>query len=435
MKKILSVLLASLLLLSTSATAFAMETETNADNWLVSANQHQIIHNAKIAAETGQNVTLTTKILSDLSDNHFELVEVGDTGYMIFDPQSGKYLEEALDSPSPYLGLSENLYYFGPLNYYQLSGDKFVHTVIHNEYDMSFAECRSLQSAFDTALQNSRTQKDTEVLALMQTNLNSRASVNRLQSHFSARATNKYIPNYKYIKNAIYPANENNTCGYTAACLILNYWHKVKGNVIDSSFLDSNGNLKTTGNTLQDKLLSYGKSNSSWGLTIRDVLIDYCNEYGVAATSTYYVTNFDIFAEVGRNRPVIVFGYFPDSPGQVQSRGKVFHAVTAYGTSTSGLSCYQSYREGKYTKEEYVQLRKTNQELLADLENQISDLQEKAANQEPDTEEKIEQLTQYSMLEQYDGDVLSNIIDKVLIYNDKDIEVVFKGENFIRNAV
>ena len=30
--------------------------------------------------------------------------------------------------------------------------------------------------------------------------------------------------------------------------------------------------------------------------------------------------------------------------------------------------------------------------------------------QEPDTEEKIEQLTQYSMLEQYDGDVLSNII-------------------------
>ena len=147
----------------------------------------------------------------------------------------------------------------------------------------------------------------------------------------------KYIPNYKYIKNAIYPANENNTCGYTAACLILNYWHKVKGNVIDSSFLDSNGNLKTTGNTLQDKLLSYGKSNSSWGLTIRDVLIDYCNEYGVAATSTYYVTNFDIFAEVGRNRPVIVFGYFPDSPGQVHSRGKVFHAVTAYGTSTSGL--------------------------------------------------------------------------------------------------
>ena len=31
--------------------------------------------------------------------------------------------------------------------------------------------------------------------------------------------------------------------------------------------------------------------------------------------------------------------------------------------SNSTVSCYQSYREGKYTKEEYVQLRKTNQEL------------------------------------------------------------------------
>lgn len=115
---------------------------------------------------------------------------------------------------------------------------------------------------------------------------------------------------------------------------------------------------------------------------------------------------------------------------------KVYMCKAEYDRiSNSTVSCYQSYREGKYTKEEYVQLRKTNQELLADLENQISDLQEKVANQEPDAEEKIEQLTQYSMLEQYDGDVLSNIIDKVLIYNDKDIEVVFKGENFIRNAV
>ena len=62
-------------------------------------------------------------------------------------------------------------------------------------------------------------------------------------------------------------------------------------------------------------------------------------------------------------------------------------------------------------------------------------MQDKAANPEPDVEEKIEQLTQYSMLEQYDGDVFSNIIDKVLIYNDRDIEVVFKGGNFIQNAV
>ena len=80
----------------------------------------------------------------------------------------------------------------------------------------------------------------------------------------------------------------------------------------------------------------------------------------------------------------------------------------------------------------------SNEDLIRELKaeyDRISDLQDKAAKPEPDAEEKIEQLTQYSMLEQYDGDVLSNIIDKVFIYNDKDIEIVFKGENFIRNAV
>ena len=79
-------------------------------------------------------------------------------------------------------------------------------------------------------------------------------------------------------------------------------------------------------------------------------------------------------------------------------------------------------QRGKVHKGRICAAEKNNQELLADLENQISDLQDKAAKPEPDAGEKIEQLTQYSMLEQYDGDVLSNIIDKMLIYNDRDIE-------------
>lgn len=342
MKKLSSILLAVIMLLSLSMTAFAADLSTEEGNSVATINQHQLIHNAKIAAETGEsNVSTTIKILSDLNGNHFELIELGEQGYMIFDAESGKYLEEALESPSPYLGLSDNLYYFGPLNYYQLVDGKFVHTVFPDEYEISYNEGLTAQSAFDTALQRSRLQKDTEMLALMELTPNSAASRNSIQAQISAQstqATNDYIPNYGYIKNAVYPPNESGTCGYTAACLILNYWHKVEGNVINSAFLDSNGNLLTGSNdyTLQDKLLSYGDSASSWGLTIRDVLIDYCNEYGVAATSTYYVTNFDIFAEIGRDRPVIVFGYFPNNPTQV-TRGNVFHAVTAYGTSTSGL--------------------------------------------------------------------------------------------------
>jgi len=342
MKRLSSILLAVIMLLSLSMTAFAADLSTEEGNSVATINQHQLIHNAKIAAETGEsNVSTTIKILSDLNGNHFELIELGEQGYMIFDAESGKYLEEALESPSPYLGLSDNLYYFGPLNYYQLVDGRFVHTVFPDEYEISYNEGLTAQSAFDTALQRSRLQKDTEMLALMELDPNSAVSRNSIQTQISTQstqATNEYIPYYSYIKNAVYPPNVNDTCGYTAACLILNYWHKVEGNVINSAFLDSNGNLLTGSNdyTLQDKLLSYGNSASSWGLTIRDVLIDYCNEYGVAATSTYYVTNFDIFAEIGRDRPVIVFGYFPNNPTPV-TRGSVLHAVTAYGTSTSGL--------------------------------------------------------------------------------------------------
>lgn len=160
MKKISSIILAIVMLLSMNFTAFAAENTTEDEVSFYDVNQHQNIHDAKIAAEIGQrNITSTTiKLLSDFRGNYFELIEVGECGYMIFDPQSGKYLEEAIDSPSPYLGLSHNLYYFGPLNYYQLLNGRFVHTVISDEYDMSY----------------------TEVLALMQMNLNSTASNNRL---------------------------------------------------------------------------------------------------------------------------------------------------------------------------------------------------------------------------------------------------------------
>lgn len=342
MKKVLSTLLAAIMMLSLSIPAFAADLSTEEGNSVANITQHQVIHNAKIAAETGEsNVSTTVKILSDLNGNQFELIELGEQGYMIFDAESGKYLEEALESPSPYLGLSDNLYYFGPLNYYQLVDGKFIHTVFPDKYEISYDEGISVQSAFDTALQRSRLQKDTEMLALMELNPNSATSRESIQARISAqsaKAKNEYIPSYSYIKDAVYPPNEEGTCGYTAACLILNYWHNVEGDVIDSAFLDSNGDLLTGSDdyTLQDKLLSYDGSASSWGLTIRDVLIDYCNEYGVSATSTYYVTNFDIFAEIDRGRPVIVFGYFPNDPTPV-TRGKVFHAVTAYGTSTSGI--------------------------------------------------------------------------------------------------
>lgn len=179
-----------------SITAFAAEPSPEESISLSTINQHKSIHNAKISAKTGiPHITTAIKILSDLNGDQFELIELGEQGYMIFDPKSGKYLEEALDSPSPYLGRTENLYYFGPLNYYQRVDGKFVHTVIHGQYDISYSEGISVQNTFDAALQRSRSKKDTEMLALMEQNPNSITGKNSIQAHFSTRASARFVIN------------------------------------------------------------------------------------------------------------------------------------------------------------------------------------------------------------------------------------------------
>jgi len=327
LKKCISFSLCLIMLFSVSISAFAASESSDRKSALM------IIHEETIRATSGEYANdIAIKTLFDLDGNEFELVETGSNGYYIFDRVSGKYLEKAADAPSPYLGLEDDLYYFGPMNYYQLKDNLYEHTRLSRDYDCSTATAQLLQSEFASALGISRAVTNDLLIGLI-----SQRSVRSqdIQAYFTqTRATNTYITNSNYIRYAVYPANVNGTCGYTAACLILNYWHKSVGGVINSAFLDSSGNLKTTGHTLQDQLLSYGNSNGSWGKTIRDALIGYCNDYGVSATSTYYVTNWDIFAEVGRNRPVIVFGSFPSDPLSSSSRGSISHAVTAYGKST-----------------------------------------------------------------------------------------------------
>lgn len=329
LKKLLSMALCATMVMGIGTTAFAEETN---DNVITSIHRENI---ESLGGHYGDETV--TKTLYDLAGNKFDLIETGNNGYYIFDNTSGKYLEESIESPSPYLGLDDNLYYFGPMNYYQKTGDIFDHTILPTDYNFASELSADFQSGFSNKLDNVRAEKNTELLSL----INQRnTSMEDIQTYFdnTRAATNKYIPSYSYIKNAVYPENATGTCGYTAACIVFNYWHKLKGNVINNTFLDSNGNLKTSGTTLQDKLIEYGGgTSSSWGKTIRDAMIDYCNAYGVGATSTYYVTNFDIFAEVGRGRPVIVFGYFPNDPSPLSARGNVMHAVTAYGTHTEGI--------------------------------------------------------------------------------------------------
>lgn len=331
MKKVLSFLLIVTMLMAIGSNVFALE---NMEKEV--ASSYLPIHKEKVKSVTGQyKDDITIKTLTDFSGNKFELIETGASGYYIFDTSSGKYIEYSTDAPSPYLGKSGELKYFGPKSYYVDDNGSLSHTIISTEKNVNMEGLSNLQNSFDKMIKQSRETKDNKVLSLLgKTNLDK----STLTDAFDINATNSYISNSSYIRYASYPPNEDGTCGYVGACLVLNYWNKTNPGVgvIPSYYLDSNGNLLTSGYTLQDKLLSYGYGNSTWALDIRDVLIDFCNEYGTGAISSYYIGKIGAVSEIQNNRPVILFGSLPD----VSSSGKVNHAVTAYGFRNETLVSY-----------------------------------------------------------------------------------------------
>lgn len=327
LKKVILILLCCITLLFADTSAYAF----NAVSSVRKRDALTAVHRETISLFTGSNAEqITVKTLRDLDGNFFEIAETGGKGYYIFDIVSGKYLEKSPDAPSPYLGLSDNLYYFGPMNYYQKIGGIFKHTVLLNENDLILCEAEELQSDFDRSLANSRIVKNHELLKLLSGNSLDVSRAGESAAVASATAADRFIPFYKYIQDDPYPANTTDVCGYTAACILLSYWNEVnlaygRGRIIAPEFLDRDGyRLKTSGYTLKDELLSYGYPTSSTGKIIRDVIVEFCNTYGVKANVSFYLLNTNVFNEINAGRPVIVFGAgFPDT-----SRG---HAVVAYG--------------------------------------------------------------------------------------------------------
>lgn len=80
----------------------------------------------------------------------------------------------------------------------------------------------------------------------------------------------------------------------------------------------------------------------------------------------------------------------------------------------NAIQLYKEYASGSYSKEEYLSLRKSNQNLLGKLKEKIAGMAEQG--NELESEESEEDLEQCSMLEEYDGNVLLKLIEKVYIY-------------------
>lgn len=274
---------------------------------------------------------VTKREIYDVNNNLYYLYEVGNEAYFIYDPVTKSFLEGSPCAPSPYIGKTGELVYIGPMNYFIQENGSFHHTIVDTSYTVLSTEILSLQDAFSDKLatvQHMTAEKQEASTSTARGLYNNMIVDDRSDE---GGGINYYIKGYSYIKNATYPQNEGDTCGYVAATLILYYWHKMKGGIIPPSYLNANGTLKTNGSTqsdnLQKKLLSFGDGGGSWGLEIRDVLIEYCEWRNIPATSTYYVTGIGYRDELQNNRPAILFGILPNVSGGLP----VLHAVTAYG--------------------------------------------------------------------------------------------------------
>lgn len=267
--------------------------------------------------------------LQDLSGNVF-YVQVGEeSGFMVYDSKIHSFIEKSANLKSPYnFKLEKDYYYFGPMNYYERIEDEFFSLTDNQKVGLNYAY--SMQEIFDQQLKIFRDAQSVEAY-----NTYYDAEVCRVSLASVTVGNRKYVNNYQYIRDAVHPSNYDNSCGYIAASIILQYWDKTmhKGTV-RSQFYDNNDNLNDTliyspNTNLKDKLIQLsGGTPESWGQPVRDALIAYCDEYGIGASSSYYIGKFGLDSELAAGRPAIIFGALP----KVQAgSGLGNHAVVAYG--------------------------------------------------------------------------------------------------------
>ena len=92
---------------------------------------------------------------------------------------------------------------------------------------------------------------------------------------------------------------------------------------------------------------------------------------------------------------------------------------------------YEEYKSGKITAEEFKEKRAKTEQDLQDIDNQISDIESKQ-NTQALPSVTIQILENCKVITTYDPELLSRIIEKVIVHPDKKIEVIFKGKDFIK---
>ncbi len=299
-----------------------------------------------MALEEGiTNPSSELHVVTDLYDNCFYVQTGKENGFMIYDTISSNFIEKSATFESPYdFSKDSEYYYFGPMNYYERIGDVFYSLINTDEY-FSISYAYKMQDIFEQQLKTFRDVQSKSAYQNYCKQVQKEDILSTLVSNSNEQMTKKYINNYEYIRDSIHPFNYDNSCGFVAGSLILNYWDKTmhRGTVLDQ-YYDLNMNLNSTRTynpktNLKDKLVELnGGIYDSWGLTVRDSLIEYCKFANISASSSYFIGKIGLDYELANNRPVIVFGALPNVSDE--NDNLITHAVTCYGVESNWWGGY-----------------------------------------------------------------------------------------------
>lgn len=295
---------------------------------------------------------VNVKTLDENENSLFLIQKNNNDGIYIYDSISEVFIEKI---PSANIKFeSDEIYYFGNLSYYKLNIDNEYINLIDNKSKISQEEAELLSKELSNNLARIRLFYEHGKPKFS----NKSTNKNKYFGLYKKEGTNEYyINDYEYAATTKFPINVDGTCGYTASTILLYWWHKKIGNVIPDKFLDQDGTLKVYGYTLQDELLSIGKSlgigNGVWAKPMQQILLEYAKKYISKSTTVHwYFFKTYLWGEIDSGRPALGHGMFSDNPKHVDeyetssysSDSKNGHVVVIYGYTDDYYICNYGWR-------------------------------------------------------------------------------------------
>ncbi len=314
-----------------------------------------LIEELKKSEDVGDMRVTNIKTAIDFAGNEYYIAECTPSGYMIFNADTGAFIEYSYSASSPYLEFSDGLYYCGPTFYFiEESTGELVHTIVTNEVIMSYEKNNFIDSCqqFYVALAADSNQLVIDYLNGQYGNQDfMKVVLAESDTHASTQETT-----YGYLKHDEFfynmqqcgyysPPGSDGICGYIGLGLLIAYKEKYNSSynyMSEQYWADSTHNnlVDGTGSLAWYLRRYHGSSDGTTSVSIKSVSESYFanrNSVSVNHVSRLWgtFTRQTIMDSIDADNPVLLFGnlYNPQNPDN-----DIMHAVVAYKyTNHSGL--------------------------------------------------------------------------------------------------